>query len=987
VRRVLLGVLFVAVYVAVGKLGLSLASVNPSATAVWPPAGLALAACLIAGPRAWPVVLVAAFLVNVTTAGSVLTSLAIAAGNTVEAVLGAALVSALAGGRHAFERVRGIFTFTATAALLSTAVSATIGVTTLALAGYARWADFGAVWLTWWLGDASGDLLVAPLVLLWSVTPIGGWRAIRAAEAVLATALVALVTLGVFAAPGLSHYPLPFLALLPLVWVALRFGIREVATGIALLSAIATWATVTGRGPFVTPDGDESLLLLQAFIATTALTMLPMAALIGERRRVAEEREALRQVAERERARLATAHDAGRRLVAIVEGSDDAIVGKTLDGVITSWNGAATQLFGWTSHEAVGRPTTLIIPPERWQEEADVLVRLRRGERVEHFETVRVARSGRMIPVSLTISPVADDRGVIVGASTVARDISDRRRREEITRFVDNAGELLASSLDYAATLRMLARLAVPTMADMCAVDMIVADGSIERLGVAHVDPQKEALAQQLIARHPLRRDTRFGIPEVLRTGRAALHPEIPAWLDERSARSEEDRETLRTLALRSLMIVPIIARGRTLGAMTFIAAESGRRYGVDDLLIAQDLARRAATAVDNARLYTEAQQASRAKDEFLAMVSHELRTPLTSILGWARMLAGSTLDPGKMRQAVASIDRNARLQAQIINDLLDVSRIVAGKIELDLQQVDLVPIIDEALETPTRVAAGKGVRIEWRLDPAGGAILGDPLRLQQIVGNLVENAVKFTPQGGRVEVTLRAEGRSAELRIADTGVGIEPEVLPHVFERFRQADSRTTRRHGGLGLGLAIVRKLVELHGGTVAATSPGPGQGATFTVHLPLAEPATGRSRAWDTGDLGAVIRATPLDGTRVLLVEDDEDARNLLAVVLTEAGARVWATAAVDEALALGRDQLFDAVVADISMPGRDGYEFIGAFYNMTPRHERVPVIAVTALASREDRRRILGAGFHAHVVKPIDPARLVAAIDRAVRHRAA
>jgi PAS domain S-box-containing protein len=978
--RLLAAIALLLLYFLAGKLGLSFAFVNASASAVWPPAGIALAACLLGGRWVAPVIFVGAFLVNITTAGSFATSVAIAAGNTLEAVVGAALITRLAHGRHAFERATDVFKFAILAAVATT-TSATVGVTSLALAGFAPWAEYGRVWLTWWLGDTAGVVVVAPIVVLWSA-PLARWSGARIAEMMLSLGAVALIGGAVFVTPGLRHEPLPFLCLAPFVWIALRFGVREVATGIGVLTLIATWATARGLGPFAMPSENESLLLLQGFMATMALMILPMAALVDEHRRFATEQEALREVAEGERARMQAAGEVRSRLAAIVEGSDDAILSLTMAGVITSWNGAAEQMFGYSAAEAIGQRITLIIPPDRQAEEEALLAKLGRGERIDPLETIRLTKGGRLLPISLTVSPIRHESGAIVGASKVARDISERVRREATSHFLDETGRLLATSLDYEMTLTTLARLAVPTMGELCAVDMVAVDGSIRRLATAHVDPDKEALADTLIARYPMTPSTKFGVPEVLRTGIAALHRDPPAWLDESALRTEEDRGILRALALRSLIIVPMAARGRMLGALTFATTESGRRYDEEDLVLAQDLARRAAIAVDNARLYKEAQDANRAKDEFLAVLSHELRTPLTSVLGWARMLASGQLDPAKTRQAVETIERNARLQSQLINDLLDVSRIVLGKVQLDLRPVELVPIVEQALEAPARIAAAKGVHLDSHLDAAAGLVLGDPLRLDQIVTNLVGNAVKFTPEGGRVAVRLDRDGGQVKLVVQDTGAGIEATALPYIFDAFRQADSSVSRRHGGLGLGLAIVRNLVELHRGTLTAASEGAGRGTTLTVRFPGVTTTIVSRGGWEAAPDGERSHPSRLDGLRILVVDDDADSRQLLSTILAQRGAEIRAAAGVEDALAIAKDQVIDALVSDIGMPEKSGYDLISAFRAMRPRHQRVPAIAVTALAGRQDHASVLAAGFQVYVVKPIDPETLVSVIARAL-----
>lgn len=690
--------------------------------------------------------------------------------------------------------------------------------------------------------------------------------------------------------------------------------------------------------------------------------------------------------------------EATARLAAIVEGSGDAIIGKTLDGVITSWNPAAERMFGFTTAEAVGQPITIIVPPDRPEEERNVLRRLAKGEVVEHFDTVRVAKGGRRLDASVTVSPIKNLAGEIVGASKIARDITDRARGDEAARFLSRASDLLASSLDYKVRLQILAQVTVPTIADFCAVDILRDDGSIDRLGLAHVNPEKERLARRLVQRYPLRHTARHGVPAVLRSGRSSLHPELPAWLDEGSVDTDEDKEILRTLALRSLMILPLVAHGRTLGALTLVTGEeSGRRYGHADLPLAEELARRAAIAVDNAYLHDEARRrqqeaesaradaeaANRAKDLFLAIVSHELRTPLTAMLGWLRLVRTGSLSPERTAEALETVERNARQQAQIINDLLDVSRIMSGKLSLEPRPVDLGGVLWQAVQAMRREAEAKNIQIETDLDIIAGPVLGDPVRLEQVFVNLISNAVKFTPGGGHVRVRLARHENAARIEVTDTGQGIEPGMLAHIFDPFRQEDGRTTRRHGGLGLGLTIARNLVEIHGGTIRADSRGKGRGASFSVDLPMmpvrvTPPAT--SVQVVESEAGAERRR--LTGVRVLIVDDHPDSRNLLQAVLEGSGATAAVAGSVEEALTVLKSSPIDVVVSDIGMPGADGYDLIRHIRSAENGDPRIPAVALTAFADAEHRERALQAGFQFHVVKPVEAPRFVQIVATAV-----
>ena len=388
-----------------------------------------------------------------------------------------------------------------------------------------------------------------------------------------------------------------------------------------------------------------------------------------------------------------------------------------------------------------------------------------------------------------------------------------------------------------------------------------------------------------------------------------------------------------------------------------------------------------------------DAEQANHLKDEFLATVSHELRTPLNAILGWARMLGSKQLPPDRARHAIATIERNASALAHIIDDLLDVSRIVAGTLRLAPQPVDLVAVAQAALDAVRPLAVTKNVQLAFSPDlPAIETVSGDAGRLQQVIWNLLANAIKFTPEGGRVDVFIEPSNDHMEVRVVDTGQGISPDFLPHVFERFRQADGATTRRHTGLGLGLAIVRQLVELHGGTVHAASQGVGRGATFTVRLPI---SAGEAQVGQAAALGerrtAASTASPmprlprLDELRILVVDDSADGRTLTSLVLTQAGASVKAVASVREALQMLEVERPDALVSDIGLPDEDGYGLIRQIRQHEAEHGGfLPAVALTGYARAEDRARILAAGFQAHVPKPVEPVELTAAIATITHH---
>ncbi|HZB46866.1 MAG TPA: ATP-binding protein, partial [Pyrinomonadaceae bacterium] len=457
-------------------------------------------------------------------------------------------------------------------------------------------------------------------------------------------------------------------------------------------------------------------------------------------------------------------------------------------------------------------------------------------------------------------------------------------------------------------------------------------------------------------------------------------------------------------LPVTSYLAVPVVSRsGEVLGGLFFGHPERGvftaRHERVVGGMAAQaavamdnarlyEAAKRAraeaeAAAQENERLYRDAREANRLKDEFLATVSHELRTPLTAILGWAHMLRLRQLDKDSAVHAFETIERNARAQAQLIDDLLDVSRAITGKLRIDVRAVDPNSFIEAAIEAVRPAADAKNVRVQKIMDTGVVSVSGDPVRLQQVVWNLLSNAIKFTPKGGRVQVRLQRINSHIEIAVSDTGAGIAPEFLPHVFDRFRQADQRTTRQHGGLGLGLAIVRHLVELHGGTVHAESEGEGAGATFTVRLPVAPvyetdaAVAERVHPAARDTLPLYECADRLDGYKLLIVDDEPDTREMLRIGLAHCGADVTVVGSAREALESMAARAYDLVISDIGMPDVDGYEFIRRVRAFPAEHGgRVPAVALTAYARTEDRLQALRAGYQMHVPKPVELAELVA-----------
>ncbi len=443
----------------------------------------------------------------------------------------------------------------------------------------------------------------------------------------------------------------------------------------------------------------------------------------------------------------------------------------------------------------------------------------------------------------------------------------------------------------------------------------------------------------------------------------------------------------LREKRIHSVLGVPLLFEEQVIGVL-HVGTRARRDFTPEDAQLLQIVADRIALGIEYARLYREAESASRMKDEFLATISHELRTPLTPILAWARLLRTTKLDDGATLRGLEAIERSARAQAQLIEDLLDMSRIITGRMRLDVRPTPLARVVTGAVEAMQPTAEAQRIRVQTVLDPRAGTVSGDPDRLQQIIWNLLSNAIKFTPKDGRVTVRVERVNSHVEIVVSDNGPGIQADALPHLFERFWQADQSRTREHGGMGLGLAIVRHLVELHGGTVSAENVQEGHGGVFIVRLPLmpvTSDLTAADRRHPVADDGAVTPVSDrLDGRHILVVDDERDTCDVVAVILGSAGAEVRTVVSAAEALEMLDQWPPDVLVADVGMPDMDGYQLVRKVRARgAERGGRVLAVALTAYARVEDRRRALSAGFHTHLAKPIDPGELVAVIASLTR----
>jgi len=659
-----IGILTVVYFIA-GKFGLMLASLHASASPVWPAAGIALAALLVLGYRVWPAIFLGAFLVNVTTAGSVATSLAVASGNTLEAVCGAWLVNRLTGGTTVFDRPQGVFKF-GLAAVVSTVIGPAFGVTSLALAGFADWANYGPIWLTWWLGDTTGDLLIAPLVILWSVKSKRYWNRREAVEVgilLLMLFILSEVVFGGWLPISAGNYPIGFICGPIVIWTAFRFTQRETATGIFILSAIAIWGTLHGFGPFVRGTENQSLLALQSWTAVLTITAMALSAGMAERRR---------------------AEEALQQQKAVVEG-------------------------------------------------------------------------------------------------------------------------------------------------------------------------------------------------------------------------------------------------------------------------------------------------VNRTKDQFLAMLSHELRTPLTPVISALEGLESEPAQTGEVKNALAMIRRNIELETQLIDDLLDFTRIAKDKLQLRFAPVDAHLAISNVSEICRAEVDPKRLRVHLNLRANTHYVAADAAKFQQIIWNLLKNAIKFTPEDG--EIAISSSNPSPEvltISVRDTGIGMEPEVMQRIFDPFEQGNRSLERRFGGLGLGLAISKSLAQAHGGTLTAHSDGRDRGSTFLLSMQTTSPAEGLGSPARAGD------ETSRQGLRILLVDDHQDTCAALEKLLVRRGHLVAATHNVRSAMEAAARNRFDLLISDIALPDGSGMELMTQLQAIS----KMPGIAISGFGNNGDIERSLQAGFCEHLIKPVKLERLEAAMERAI-----
>jgi PAS domain S-box-containing protein len=647
----------------------------------------------------------------------------------------------------------------------------------------------------------------------------------------------------------------------------------------------------------------------------------------------------------------------------------DAVIATDPDGKVIFLNPVAEMLTGWSSADAEGKPLVqvfrVIDEDTRKLAESPVERVIAEGTVVGlSSRSLLVRRDGTELAIDNSAAAIRGTDGELAGIVLVFRDVSASRRVAQAQEFLIQAAKELNSSLDYRATLATVARLAVPSIADWCAVD-IIEDGEINRLAIAHVDPEV-AWVEGAQRSHPSDSDASY-VSVILRTGEPEMVTDITPERLRALALDPNHLEFIEKLDLHSYISVPLRRGPEVFGVITLAMAESRRVYDAVDLQLALALADRAAVAIENAELFAgveraraEAVEANRVKDEFMAMLGHELRNPLAPILTALDLMRLQDTETFARERTI--IERQVRHVVRLVDDLLDVSRIAGGRVELDRVRVDVREVIDKAIEMARPLIEQRRQHLETKIS-GDLQVDGDPVRLAQVVANLLNNAAKYTEDGGHIVVTAACEADEVVIAVRDDGIGIEPNELPGIFELFVQEPQALDRSQGGLGLGLTIVRGLVELHGGRVTATSAGHGQGSEFVVRLPNASgvPQPLYSPASEP-------HAVPTDGERILVVDDNQDALELLTLLLANLGYAPHPAGDAADALAVAGRVLPTIAIVDIGLPGIDGYELARRLREQAGDRE-LRLIALTGYGQPSDRERSRAAGFAAHLVKPV------------------
>jgi len=658
------------------------------------------------------------------------------------------------------------------------------------------------------------------------------------------------------------------------------------------------------------------------------------------------------------------------RLKLLVEQVKDyAVIVTDPAGRVLEWSDGAEIITGHAAEDIFGWPIEVIFTAEDRAAGAPAkeMERAARDGRVEHLRW-HERKDGNQFFAEGVMVPLWGDDGALRGFGKVFRDVTDRRRAEESVRFLADASATLAELVDYSSTLNRIAKLAVDGFADWCVVDLVDEDGRRERIAVTAAQSTNLAAARSA-DREFQSADGAAGLaPHALRTGEPEVVTDLTTVDPSTAPQGPERILRLRELGVRSYLCVPFVSRGRVIGGMTFLSSSTRRRFGPEQLRVAQDLAERVTVAIENAQLYRALQEQDRRKDEFLATLAHELRNPLAPIRNGLQILRMGAANTDAAGKTLSMMDRQLGHVTHLVEDLMDVARVSSGKVKLRMERAPLAEIVDAAVETSRRMIDAAGHQFTLRMPAEPLTVEGDRTRLVQVLSNLLNNAAKYTPPGGRVELTAERDGANAAIRIADNGVGISTEMLPKVFEMFAQVGASLERSQGGLGIGLTLVKRLVEMHGGSVTAESPGANQGSVFTVRIPLAEEAETTSETEPVATAEATAR--PLD---VLVVDDNRDSAVTLAMLLELRGHRVKVAHEGPEALRMLANYRPRLILLDLGLPGMSGYE-VAHRIRESPDLRDVTLAALTGWGQEEDRRRTRDAGFDHHVVKPAEPEEL-------------
>ncbi len=694
-----------------------------------------------------------------------------------------------------------------------------------------------------------------------------------------------------------------------------------------------------------------------------------------------------------------------RRYQELFDFAPDSYLVTDLEGIIQEANSPASALLQVNQDLLVARSLPQFVVAEERESLYAELGWLRRGRlpQLTLWQITMQRPDGSRVPVVLTVGVVRDPQGKLVGLRWLLRDATERKQLEEEKaqirfreilvraeseaagrlKFLAVASTALAGSLDYSSIPESIASLSVPRLADCCFV--YLADGSsmtIQHFAAVHTNPEKAELVKKLQF-HLRGTELPPPVAALLRDEKPEFIPEVsPEWL-EAFASGKENLTIFREMNFTSALLVPLISRGKPLGAIAFLACESSRHYTPDDLALAEELAHRCALILENARLYQQvvmekdrAEKASKAKDEFVSILSHELRTPLMTVIGWARVLSRQPQisEDQVLREGVRTLEHNARSISRLVEDCLDIARVSQGKIQLQRESVDLNHVANDAFEATGELACAKGIKFVTRLS-RNLCVWGDKARLEEVLLNLLTNAIKFTEKGGEVSLFLRKADNEAEIEVKDTGIGIEPDFLEQIFQPFRQGTTNWFASQSGLGIGLAIVREIIQMHGGRVWAESPGRGCGSVFRLRLPLADPKLQQKRV-DLDEQPASPKVKPL---RILFIEDSRDTLNLMKMELERLGYSVLIAADGESGLEMAERELPEVIISDIKMPGLDGYELIKKVREI-PQLATVPAIALTGFGMEKDVEKALETGYNAHLCKPVELDELAALIEK-------